>query len=124
MSTPAETLSQMIEAMTEESSKQRRRTHANAAYAALREMREAMPPANAEEAERRGYEAGWLAALALLRKTQTDVGEPMLKASYGGTVRHAAGAINALLYFGDTIITEFEKRATRAMREPYPEKTP
>lgn len=123
MSTPAETLSQMIEALTEEASKARRRTHANTAYAALRQMQEALPPVDSAAAERRGFEAGLLAAMELLRQTQRDLDEPLRKASYNGEIPHAAGAIDALRHYADTIVTQFEIRATRALRQPKKETT-
>jgi hypothetical protein len=113
----------MIEALTEESSKARRRTHANTAYTALRQMQAAMPPANADEAKQRGWEQGWVSAMALLRQALADVGDPMRRASYAENARNAYGAINALLHYADTVVTEFEKRATRAMREPPKETT-
>lgn len=124
MSTPAETLSQMIDALTEETSKARRRTHANTAYVVLRQMQEAMPPASVEDAERRGHEAAWMAAMELIRQCQRDLGDPLRKASYGEEARHASGAINALLHYADTVATEFEKRATRAMREQPKKESP
>ena len=117
MSNPAETLSQMIEALTEESSKTRRRTHANTAYAALRQMREAQPPTNVEEAERRGYEAGILAAMELLRKTQSDLDEPLRKASYTHSVLGATGALDSLRHYADGVIVQFEIRAGAMLRE-------
>lgn len=117
MSNPADVVSQMIDALTEESSKARRRTHANTAYVALRQLQEAAPPVDAESAHQHGYEAGWLAAMALLRTCQGKVGEPLRKASYEPEAHHASGAINALLHYADTVVTEFEKQATRAMRE-------
>lgn len=116
MSTPADVVSQMIAALVDETSKARRRTHANTANTALRQMIETQPLATTAEYERRGYENGWFAAMKLLRSVQASVEEPLRKASYGDEIRHATGAINALLYYADTVVTEFEKRANTAIR--------
>lgn len=109
MSTPAETLSQMIEALTEESSKARRRTHANTAYTALRQLREAQPPANAEEAERRGYVRGLLVAIELLREARSSIEAPIETAVVG----RASGVLNGVVNYGQFLCSEAEGRFGR-----------
>ena len=67
----------MIEALTEESSKARRRTHANVAYTALRQMKEEQPPATAKEAEEIGYQRGLLDAIALAKLARETHEKPV-----------------------------------------------
>lgn len=119
-----DTPSQIIDALTEEGSKARRRMYANTAYAALRTLRGSMPPANAEEAARRGYELGLFAALRIVREAQRDVDDPLRKASYRDDVRGASGASSALVHHADTVVTEFEKRINAELRVPYKKETP
>jgi hypothetical protein len=106
MSTPPDTLSQMIEALTEESSKVRRRTHANTAYTALRQMREAQPPANAEEAEQRGYRRGLLVAIAILKEARQEHERPLETANVG----KAYTVINGVMNYGQFLCSDAESR--------------
>lgn len=109
MSTPTETLSQMIEALTEEPSKARRRTHANTAHIALRQMREAMPPASADEAEERGYQKGLLAAIAMLKEAREAHEAPLNTADVG----KAYTVINGVINYGQFLCSDAESRMAR-----------
>jgi hypothetical protein len=109
MSTPAETLSQMIEALTEEKSVARRRTHANTAHTALWLMREAQPPANADEAEQRGYRHGLLVAIELLRESRKEHERPLETADVG----KAYTVINGVINYGQFLCSDAESRMGR-----------
>lgn len=109
MSTPFETLSKMIEALTEETSKAKRRTRANTAYIALRQMREAQPPASADEAEQRGYRKGLLAAIAMLKEAREAHEAPLTAANVG----KAYTVINGVINYGQFLCSDAESRMAR-----------
>lgn len=113
MSTPAETLSQMIEALREESSKARRRIHATTANVALKQMRETQPPADAEEAEKRGYQRGILDAIGLLKEARETHERPVRNAE--SVVGQAYTVLSGLCLYGQSITSTFESLAQRAL---------
>lgn len=113
MSTPAETLYQMIEALTEEGSKARRRTHANTAYAALRQMQEAMPPANAKEAAESGYQRGLLDAIDLAKEARETHEKPVRDAER--VIGQAYNVLSGICLYGQSITGTFESMCQRAL---------
>lgn len=117
MSTPAETLHAMIEALTEEKSVARRRTHANAAYVALRQLREALPFTGAQEAEEAGYQRGSMDAV-LLAKTALEKHEGHVRAAQK-VAGEAYGVLGGVLNYGQMIISTFETLAQRAATDSY-----
>lgn len=112
MSTPADVLSRMIEALTEERSGSRRRTHANTAHVALRQLLEAQPPATANEAEQRGFRAGLLRSIDLARQARNEHEARIERAE------HLAGAgyvaLNGVRHYGQAISSTFESLALNA----------
>lgn len=124
MTGPAEVVSQMIAALAEETSKSRRRTHANAAHAALLQLLEEGPPV-ATEVEAKGFERGFLAAMDLLREVQRDLAAPIRAASYREeALGKVAASIDAALHYADTLIVKFEIRANIELRLRLKEKAP
>jgi hypothetical protein len=113
MSNPADTLSQMIEALTEESNKGRRRTHANAAYTALRQMREALPPATAKEAEESGYQRGLLDSIRLAKEAREMHEKPVRDAE--SVVGQAYSVLSGICLYGQSITITFESLVQRAL---------
>jgi hypothetical protein len=113
MITPADVLSEIIGVLTEEKSLSRRRTHANAAYAALRQLREAQPPANAAEAEQRGYEQGALKALEVAHEVRREFEESFKPARYTA----AGNVLNGVENYGQSMLSKAESAVTRHLNE-------
>lgn len=104
MSNPADTLSKTIDALVAEKSARVRKTLAFAGYEALRQMREAQPPADADEAEERGYRRGLLVAIALLKEARATHEKPLETANVG----RAYTVINGVLNYGQFLCSEAE----------------
>lgn len=115
MPSPTETLSKMIEALIEEKSVSRRRTHGTAAYDALRALLAQKGPANAREAEESGYQRGMLDAINLLKSARMEAEEPLGKAESiaGPAYVVLSGARN----YGASIASSFESKAQHALLE-------
>lgn len=116
----AETLSRAIEALTEEKSLVRRRTIANTAHAALRQLREERPPADAGEAELRGRQAGLLQSLTIAKEARQQHEAPLKKADLGV----AYTILSGLCHYGQGINSTFESLIQRELMDSLQKRTP
>lgn len=109
MEHPGEVLSKVIAAMTEEKSVARRRTLANEAHAALRQLLDAKPAETADEAERKGYSRGLLVAIELMTEARREHERPLETANVG----RAYTVINGVVNYGQFMCSDAEMRMGR-----------
>lgn len=121
MANTGDVLSKAIAAMAEEKSVARRRSIANEAHVALRQLLEAKPAETADEAEKKGYARGLIVATDLLAETLREHVEPLSKVDVG----RAYAVLNGVSLLVRSVCSGAESRMgreafamTRLTKEP------